>query len=215
MLAELGANRKQPILLGIALLGGILFFNGCTVHHKPKKTDLSSAKVAEEVKPSHPVTSREKKAKESEEIVTQERGVIAEESIALPKRIPVDLEFSESESLSLENVYFEFDSAGLSKSSRVILTNQVEKLKKLLEKSPEMMLLVEGHCDERGTNEYNLALGERRSAGVRDYLISLGLPSRVMYIKTWGEEKPIDENHNEEAWAKNRRVEFKLSGINN
>ncbi|MFP3929181.1 MAG: OmpA family protein, partial [Desulfobacteraceae bacterium] len=69
---------------------------------------------------------------------------------------------------------------------------------------------IEGHCDERGTNEYNLALGERRANAAKKYLISLGVSEDRVRTISYGEERPADPRHNEEAWAKNRRDEFKL-----
>lgn len=71
-------------------------------------------------------------------------------------------------------------------------------------------LLVEGHCDERGTEEYNRALGERRALAMREYLIRLGLPSDRVHTKTFGKDQPVDTGHNEAAWSKNRRGEFIL-----
>ena len=76
----------------------------------------------------------------------------------------------------------------------------------LLKKYPKVKIQIEGHCDERGTNEYNLALGERRANSTKNYLVSLGIsPDRISTI-SYGEEKPLDPGHNEEAWAKNRRA---------
>ena len=69
---------------------------------------------------------------------------------------------------------------------------------------------VEGHCDERGTNEYNMALGERRATAAADYLRSLGVSGDRMRTVSYGEELPLDPRHNEEAWAKNRRVHFSV-----
>ncbi|NIS71529.1 MAG: OmpA family protein, partial [Proteobacteria bacterium] len=67
---------------------------------------------------------------------------------------------------------------------------------------------IEGHCDERGTNEYNLALGERRAMSARNYLMSLGIPRNRLSTISYGEEMPVDSQHNEDAWAKNRRGHF-------
>ena len=74
--------------------------------------------------------------------------------------------------------------------------------------NPQKEVVIEGHCDERGTEEYNIALGERRANSAKKYLINLGVnPSQLSTI-SFGEEKPADPGHNEEAWAKNRRDEF-------
>ena len=72
------------------------------------------------------------------------------------------------------------------------------------------MVQIQGHCDERGTNEYNLALGERRAMAAYNYLVTLGVPGDRLSTISYGEEMPVDPGHNEEAWAKNRRDEFKV-----
>ena len=71
-----------------------------------------------------------------------------------------------------------------------------------------MRVLVEGHCDERGTNEYNVALGERRGRAALNYLVSLGVARNRLEMKSWGEERPMDRGHDESAYAQNRRAEF-------
>jgi peptidoglycan-associated lipoprotein len=103
-------------------------------------------------------------------------------------------------------VNFAFDSAELDDLAKEILVNNAKWLKD----HPELKVQIEGHCDERGTEEYNLALGERRAKAVRDYLVSLGIsPSRISII-SYGESMPLDPGHNESAWAKNRRAHFAI-----
>ena len=105
----------------------------------------------------------------------------------------------------MQDIYFAFDKSNLTPESRLSLEHNAE----ILKDNPKIRVLVEGHCDERGTIEYNLALGERRALAARNYLINLGIdPSRIATI-SYGEERPSDPRHNEEAWAKNRRDEFK------
>lgn len=104
-------------------------------------------------------------------------------------------------------VYFDYDKSDIKPEYRTILDSVAQWLKS----NPKRMLLVEGHCDERGTNEYNLALGERRALSVRRYLVGLGVHPEVIQTISYGEEKPADPGHDEEAWAKNRRAEFKIS----
>jgi peptidoglycan-associated lipoprotein len=100
-----------------------------------------------------------------------------------------------------DRVFFAFDSSELSGASRTTLEKQAFWLRKY----PQATVTVEGHADERGTREYNLALGERRAAAARDYLVSLGVdPSRVATI-SYGKERPAVLGSNEEAWAQNRR----------
>ncbi len=107
---------------------------------------------------------------------------------------------------ALKRVHFAFDSAKLNNASKETLTKNAEWLSK--ESNPE--IVIEGHCDERGTNEYNYALGERRAQSVYEYLKNLGVPAKTMSTVTYGEDVPADPGHNEEAWSKNRRAEFKL-----
>jgi peptidoglycan-associated lipoprotein len=105
----------------------------------------------------------------------------------------------------LDPVYFEYDQASLTDRSRDILVRNAE----WLQGNPQVRVQVEGHTDERGTNEYNLALGERRAASVRSYLTSLGIDASRLVTISYGEERPADPGHSEAAWASNRRVEFK------
>ena len=100
-----------------------------------------------------------------------------------------------------DRVFFDFDSAVLEADARRTLDRQSEWLRLF----PEIALVIEGHADERGTREYNLALGERRANAVREYLITQGIgPSRLRTI-SYGKERPYALGHNEEAWALNRR----------
>ena len=78
-------------------------------------------------------------------------------------------------------------------------------------KKGELQVLIEGHCDERGTDEYNLALGERRALAVRRYLVALGISADRLHTISYGEEKPAVLGSDEAAWSKNRRAEFKVS----
>ena len=100
-----------------------------------------------------------------------------------------------------DRVFFETDSFQLSQAARRI----VEKQAKWIKRYPSVKMSIEGHADERGTREYNLALGERRATAVRDYLIALGInPNRVRTI-SFGKERPVDARSVPEAWSKNRR----------
>ena len=103
-------------------------------------------------------------------------------------------------------VYFDFDSAQVKESERAKAETAAEYLKK----NTVGGVIVEGHCDERGSREYNLALGERRAMAVRNYLQSLGLEAGRIQTKSFGKEKPVAMGHDEESWSKNRRAEFVL-----
>lgn len=106
----------------------------------------------------------------------------------------------------LVDVFFDFDQADLSSESRDKLANNA----KLLKAAANVKIVVEGHCDERGTNEYNLGLGERRASAVKNYLVSLGISSSRIMTISYGEEKPFAMGHGEDAWKQNRRGHFGL-----
>jgi peptidoglycan-associated lipoprotein len=107
----------------------------------------------------------------------------------------------------LQDVPFDFDSAVLLDSARAVLDRNSEWLGSY----PTVTVLVEGHCDERGTVEYNLALGERRATTVYNYLVSLGVPASRLKTISYGKEFPLDPGHTEDAWARNRRGHFEVT----
>ena len=196
-------GKKGLVVLVLILCVGLLL-TGC-----PKKTVVKeepSMKKAEE-----PVAEREKAAKLAAE---QELARIREEEAKKAK----EKEFERSlvakkepgiagevfESKLLKDIHFDFDKydilpedAGILKENAALLMNY-----------PKVKIQVEGHCDERGTNEYNLALGERRANAAKKYLLSLGISTDRISSISYGEEKPLDAGHNEEAWSKNRRGHF-------
>ena len=105
-----------------------------------------------------------------------------------------------------EHIYFDFDKSELKPASRAAL----DKKEVWLRANPGYKVRIEGYCDERGTSEYNMALGERRANAGWKYLNALGVSGKRMYTISYGELMPADPGHNERAWAKNRRDEFKL-----
>ncbi len=109
-------------------------------------------------------------------------------------------------SLVTEDIYFEYDSSALLPEARELLKRKAE----FLLANPQISIVIEGHTDERGTSEYNIALGERRAESVRTFLEGLGVASSRMSTVSYGEEKPIDPGHNEAAWAKNRRAHIEI-----
>jgi peptidoglycan-associated lipoprotein len=113
-----------------------------------------------------------------------------------PERVPV-----------LEDVFFDFDKADLSGSAKRKLENNARQLKD----ATTVSVTIEGHCDERGTNAYNMALGERRAKAAASFLRSLGVPASRIKTVSYGEERPFDSGHSESAWAKNRRAHFVIN----
>lgn len=108
------------------------------------------------------------------------------------------------EILQKDTVYFDFDSATIKKSE----DKKLEDVAAYLKSHQADGLRVEGNCDERGTEKYNLALGEKRALAVREYLANLGVDSRQVMTVTYGAAKPVAPGHDEAAWSKNRRGDF-------
>lgn len=109
------------------------------------------------------------------------------------------------EKYSAQTVRFEFDRANVSAGEASKVQEVASKFKS---ESPEADLLVEGHCDERGTEEYNRSLGERRALAIRELLVAAGVPADHVHTASFGKDKPTDPGHNENAWKQNRRGEF-------
>jgi peptidoglycan-associated lipoprotein len=108
----------------------------------------------------------------------------------------------------LKDVFFDFDKAMVREDQKAALTENISWLKA----NPGAKILLEGHCDERGTAEYNLALGERRAKAVKDYLVGGGIPADRVSTISYGEERPFVLGHDESAWKWNRRGHFVLQG---
>ena len=107
----------------------------------------------------------------------------------------------------LQPLFFDLDSSDVNASGQVVLQANAAVMKKY----PAWQVTIEGHCDERGTAEYNLALGERRALAARTYMVSLGIPADKVKIVSYGKEFPFDAGHDNAAWDKNRRAHFVIT----
>jgi len=133
--------------------------------------------------------------------VTQQPDVRGVEDHAMhSEQVPDHLAVS-----GLQRIQFEFDQFTLTDAARATLAQNAAYLKA----NSGLQVVIEGHCDDRGSDEYNLALGERRAMAAKNYLTSLGIAGQRLSIISYGEEKPLDSQANEAAWAANRRAEFK------
>ena len=184
--------RKGLSIFVIILCLGVIL-SGCT--QKSVVKEEPSDKSAE-------LSQAAKDAKEAERIREEEAKKEFEKSL-VAKKTP-GIEGTVLESRMLKDIHFDFDKYN-------IQPREAETLKEnsaLLKRYPGMKFQIEGHCDERGTGEYNLALGERRANSAKKYLVSLGIePGRISTI-SYGEERPFDQGHSEDAWTKNRRAHF-------
>lgn len=202
--------RKSYIVSVIFILCIGLVLMGC-----PKKTvvkDEPSARAeaakmeAERVAKEKEKEAKEKEAKEKEAARLEEQAKKEFERSLVAKRTP-GIEGVVFESSLLKPIFFDFDKYDIRLADAEILKGNSALLKKF----PNMKIQIEGHCDERGTNEYNLALGERRANSTKKYLTSLGITADRVSTISYGEEKALDPGHNEEAWTKNRRANFLIT----
>ena len=109
--------------------------------------------------------------------------------------------------LKFEDAYFDFDKSDIRPDAREALTKDVEMLREY----PNVRILIEGQCDERGSEEYNLGLGDRRANAAKSFLVQGGIGESRLETKSWGKERPVCTEHNEECWQRNRRAHFVVS----
>jgi peptidoglycan-associated lipoprotein len=182
------------VLALILILPAMLFTVSCA-----KKTVEAEPEVAEPETPEEPDDTAAAEAEAAERARIEAERIKAEEeerALAAARMAFTD-----------EDVYFEFDSSTLLPAGQDILSEKAAYILSLSEAS----ITVEGHCDERGTDAYNMALGERRAEAAKAFLVNLGVnPSQISTI-SYGEERPVDPGNTEEAWAKNRRASFVMN----
>ncbi len=178
-------TKKSFIIIIFILCFGLIMI-GC-----PKKTTMREEPSVTKEEAAKAEAERAKEAKAKEQF---NKSLVAEKTPGISGEV--------FESSLLKDIHFDFDKYDIRPGDASILKENAA----LLNKYPNVKIQVEGHCDERGTVEYNLALGERRANNAKNYLVSLGVsPARISTI-SYGKEKPLDPAHNEAAWAKNRRA---------
>lgn len=202
--------KRKSICIGIMTVIfciSMMLMTGCAKKAVSKDEGL----VAGEKKAAAAQSEADIKKKEAEAAAKEEaaRKLAAEQQkedvkeLAL-KRDAAAAATAEKEQTAFEDIYFVFDKSTIEPEAREIL----KRLASLLGSNKNYSLVVEGHCDERGTVEYNLALGQRRADAAMKYLVDLGLDKESIKTITYGKERPLDPGHDEEAWAKNRRAHF-------
>jgi len=188
---EIGMKRGILALL-VALSMAALVAGGCANKEVVKSEEAVVPKA-------EPVKVVEAKPEPKVEPAKQVEAPQAE-----PPKMQQAAKASEAE-LSFETIYFDYDKSDLRKDAREVLSKNAEIL---LKSKPDTKIQIEGHCDERGSAEYNLALGERRAKSSLQYLITLGVKADRLSVISYGKEKPAVQGSDEAAWAKNRRAEF-------
>jgi len=193
-------KRKWIILALVLIVPAMLFTVSCakkTVSTEPSTTDTAADDAARQAE-------LEKQAELDRQRQLEEERLAAERAEQLKaEAVTRDLAMAKNRFLN-ENIYFDFDKSVLSYQAQELLKEKAMWMRA----NPDASVVVEGHCDERGTNAYNLALGERRAESAKTFLVNLGISGARMTTISYGEERPLDMGHNEEAWAKNRRATF-------
>lgn len=193
-------NKKLGFHLLMAILVAGLFLTASCA----KKTVVSDAgTIEDQTQTAAEAAAAEAARKAEEERIRQQE--LQEEAARKETMEQARTEAAKTRFLH-QNIHFEFDSAQLTDTARELLREKADWLKA----NPEHSIIIEGHCDERGTTEYNLALGEQRASAVNQYLQDLGIGSFRMTTVSYGEERPLDPGQNEMAYSKNRRAQFVL-----
>ena len=150
------------------------------------------------------VACQKKVAVQQQPVAVEEEKVVEEkkeEPVAVPPSTKLDKMVME------EDIHFEFDKSNLTPTAQENLLRKAEWLRQ----NPDVTVTIEGHADERGTNEYNLALGDRRADSAKGFLVNLGISASRLTTISYGEERPLCNESNEECWSKNRRGNFVLN----
>ncbi len=205
-------KRIMSVLITLAFVGSsFIFVSGCAkkqmqvsegAQPTAQETQPGEQKVTDEAAKAAAEEAKQKEAAEAEAA----RRAEAERQAKMKAEAEAQKLIDEKVAFEAEKIYFAFDKADLSPEAQMTLKKKAD----WLSQRPQYSVRIEGNCDERGTNEYNLALGERRANAAMKFLATLGIAESRMSTISFGEERPIDPGHNEAAWAKNRRDEFKL-----
>jgi peptidoglycan-associated lipoprotein len=192
---------RKDIISGFTLLliMTVLFFAGAC-SQKSSRVDTSAGTGLSTTQKAAAEEEEARRKAEAERQAAQSRAAGAAATQGTQKVM------TEVEAFESEPIYFDFDRSEIKAEYRPVL----EKKAAFLKARPEYTVRIEGHCDERGTAEYNVALGEKRALSVKDYLVALGVPAKRISTISYGEERPAVRGQDEAAWAKNRRAEFRL-----
>lgn len=190
-------RKTLLLMLIVAIASGLaLGLGGCAKKKVTAEEEMGAAVEEKSLQPGDP----------GYEKIYEESMVAKEEPLdAHAAAIEEEQEFLEGRtSAPLLPVYFDFDESNIRQDQRP----RLEKNAAYLKQNQAVKVRIEGNCDERGTNEYNMALGERRSINAKRYLVNLGISSNRIHTISYGEEKPLLHGHDEYSWAQNRRDDF-------
>ncbi len=199
-------ERKWEFII-VAALAAAVTISGCAKRAVVKDETVPQNQAVSEAKPevkAPPAKADWEKKWEAMEKARKEKEALAKKN-AKPQTSAVA---SAKEVFEFKDIHFDFDKYNLQDEARAVLDKDAQ----WLNQNKGAQIKIEGNCDERGTAEYNLALGERRANVAAKYLTDMGIDAKRMKTVSYGFERPLDTGHNEEAWAKNRRDHFVVSG---
>ncbi len=184
-------KSRQLMYVFVVLLMSIFVLWGC-----PKKAEVTSAPEPQKEAAAEPAKEEPKVEQKAEPAAQPEAAPAAKEE--QPQ------ESAAAASTGLESIHFDFDKSFIRADAKPVMRANAEWLKA----NPNVKIRIEGNCDERGTKEYNQALGQRRATSAKKYLTDLGISAKRISLISYGKEKPICTEHNEDCWQKNRRDDF-------
>ena len=194
----------------VLILTVVGFFAGCQCPQKRRAEKIKKHEEAKKVPEIQEIIKEIEKPVEKPKVTEKkEETPIVKKGEVPPEKLPPEKEIKKAEeelAKIFKNIYFDFDKYNLKEDA----IKTLKEIGNYLRKHSDVKILIEGHCDERGTREYNLVLGEQRALSARNFLINYGISPKRIYTVSYGEDKPADPRHCEEAWAKNRRCEFKI-----
>ena len=190
--------RKSIIFL--CLMVFVLAYAGCAEKHLTKSEGTASAQNESAIKQNEKPNAAVESAKQNEQT-----SVAGESAKQNDREEQTTREQAAAQiAADLTDIHFDFDQYSIRPDDRQILSNHADHLLK----NKKVKIVIEGNCDERGTTEYNLALGDRRAQEAKKFLVNSGVDQKRIKTISYGKERPLDPDHNEEAWAKNRRDHF-------
>jgi peptidoglycan-associated lipoprotein len=202
-------KRLKLALITVTVCLGILLTLSCArksirVDTPTTSGDAATTDLAAEAARKAQEAELERQRREEEQRrLEEERLLEAQQQRALEAGEQASVQ-EQREAFQMEDIYFDFDSYSIVPAAQEVLIRKADWLRG----NPDVLVQIEGHTDSRGTGEYNLALGERRAESAKNFLIDLGIEASRMTTVSYGEERPVDPDQNEDAWAKNRRAHF-------
>jgi peptidoglycan-associated lipoprotein len=193
-------KRLSLLLLGGLAMAAVAACPGKKPETTPTPTGPNTDSIEAERRRADSIANAERDARAREQAERERQQRIADSLAAIGKTTDA------VKTMLATLIHFDFDKANIRSEDAAVLDQKMA----ILQANPALRIRISGHCDERGSDEYNLALGNRRATAAKQYLVSHGIDASRIETVSYGEERPLDPGHTEEAWAKNRRDEFEI-----